>query len=246
MARMSEPPRLRPEQVEHYRTQGWVGLGRVLDEAERAELIAEERRFRLPVAYGGPGNQTLFVNVQLCHRSEPIRRFCTRGRHLAAVTQLLGPNVCLTHQQFITKMPDGSEQRSDIPLHQDDGYGRLDPPADLTVWIALVDTDERNGCLFVAPGSHRLGLVEHGTADVNPLLRTARAEHPARPVPLRAGEALAFSGLTLHGSGPNRSDTPRPALFVRYCEPHVRMLGEGGRPVLEDPHSWMVAGEASS
>jgi ectoine hydroxylase-related dioxygenase (phytanoyl-CoA dioxygenase family) len=63
-------------------------------------------------------------------------------------------------------------------------------------------------------------------------------------VPLRAGEAVAFTGLTVHGSGPNRSDRPRTGFYVRYCEPHVRMLSEGGRPVLEDGHSWMVAGSA--
>lgn len=32
--------------------------------------------------------------------------------------------------------------------------------------------------------------------------------------------------------------------FVRYCDPHVKMVSEGGRAVLDDPHSWMVAGEA--
>jgi len=232
------------DRIAHYRKQGWVPLGRLLDEAATAALRAEEERFRPPVAYGGPENQTLFVNVQLCHRSEPIRRFCTAGPHIGAMRQLLGPNVCLTHQQFITKMPDVAARGSDIPLHQDNGYGTLEPMTDVTVWVALVDTDERNGCLRIAPGSHELGLLEHGQAGVNPLLREVADRGPGLAVPLRAGEAVAFSGLTLHGSGPNHSQRPRPALFVRYCEPHVRMLSEGGRPVLEDPHSWMVAGEA--
>ena len=39
-------------------------------------------------------------------------------------------------------------------------------------------------------------------------------------------------------------DRERTGFYVRYCEPHVRMMGEGGRPVLEDGHSWMVAGSA--
>ena len=238
------PMRATPEQVAEYREAGYLALGRIADEGEVAELIAEERRFRLPVAYGGPRNQTLLVNVQLCHRSEPVRRFCTTGRHIPIVQRLMAPNVCLTHQQFVTKMPDGAEQRSDIPLHQDNGYGRLEPMTDLTIWMALVDTDERNGGLWLVPGSHRLGLVEHAGAQLNPLLREVAAEAPAVLLPLRAGEAVAFSGLTLHGSGPNRTQAPRPALFVRYCEPGVRMASEGNRPVLEDPHSWMVAGEA--
>jgi ectoine hydroxylase-related dioxygenase (phytanoyl-CoA dioxygenase family) len=236
--------RLAPAQLEHYRERGFVALGRVLDDAETAALRAEEERFRLPVAYGGAANQTLFVNIQLCHRSEPIRRFCTAGAQLAAVAALLGPDVCLTHQQFITKLPDGPDQRSDIPLHQDNGYGLLEPMTDVTVWVALVDSDERNGGLVVVPGSQRMGLLPHDAAGVNPLLRETRAEIAPIALPLAAGEAVAFSGLTLHGSGPNRSGAARPALFVRYCEPDTLMVSEGRRPVLEDPHSWMVAGEA--
>lgn len=241
---MTTPAPLSPEQIARYREQGFLSLGRILSDDELALLRAEEQRFRLPIAYGGPANQTLFVNIQLCHRSAPIRRFCTAGAHIAAVVQLLGPNVCLTHQQFVTKLPDQREQRSDIPFHQDNGYGRLDPPLDLTVWVALVDTDERNGCLWIVPGSHRLGLLEHDPAELNPLLRETRVEAQAVALPMRAGEAVAFGGFTLHRSGPNHSDVARPGLFVRYCDPRVRMASEGGRPVLEDPHSWMVAGEA--
>jgi ectoine hydroxylase-related dioxygenase (phytanoyl-CoA dioxygenase family) len=236
--------RLSPEQIAQYREDGFLALGKILADDEIAALCAEEERFRLPVAYGGRANQTLFVNVQLCHRSAPIRRFCTAGRHIDAVVQLLGPNVCLTHQQFVTKLPDRNEQRSDIPFHQDNGYGQLDPPLDVTVWVALVDTDERNGCLWIVPGSHRAGLLDHGKAELNPLLRETHVEARAIALPMRAGEAVAFDGFTLHRSGPNHGAVARPGLFVRYCDPHVRMRSEGNRPVLEDPHSWMVAGEA--
>jgi ectoine hydroxylase-related dioxygenase (phytanoyl-CoA dioxygenase family) len=241
---MHAPPALSTDAVTRYREHGWLSLGRVIDDAELAALRAEEERFRLRFAYGGPANQTLFVNVQLCQRSAPLRRFCTAGAHLPAVVQLLGPNVCFTHQQFVTKLPDRGEQRSDIPFHQDDGYGPLDPPLDLTLWVALTDTDERNGCLWIVPGSHRAGLLPHEKAGVNPVLREAAVAEGAVAVPMRAGEGVAFTGLTLHGSGPNHSDTARPSLFVRYCDPHVKMVSEGGRSVLDDPHSWMVAGEA--
>jgi ectoine hydroxylase-related dioxygenase (phytanoyl-CoA dioxygenase family) len=235
---------LTPAEIEQYRERGYVLLGRVLDDAEVEALLREEERFRLRLAYGGPANPTLRVNIQLCHRSEPVRRFCTNGRHIPAVAQLMGPNVCLTHQQFVTKLPDDAQSHSDIPWHQDNGYGRLEPMTDVTVWVALVDTDETNGCLWILPGSHHLGLVDHDQAGINPLLREAKVTEDGVAVRLRAGEAVAFTGLTLHGSGPNRSGVARPGLFVRYCEPQVRMVSEGDRPVLEDPHSWMVAGES--
>lgn len=207
-------PPLTPEQIARYREQGFLSLGKILADEESAALRAEEERFRLPVAYGGRSNQTLFVNIPLCDRSAVIRDFCTAGAHIGAVVQLLGPNVCLTHQQFVTKLPDTGEQRSDVPFHQDDGYGQLDPPLD------------------------------HGQAAANPLLRETNVEASAMALPMRAGEAVAFGGFPLHRSGPNHSNAARPGLFVRYCDPHVRMVSEGNRPVLEDPRSWMIAGEA--
>ena len=112
------------------------------------------------------------------------------------------------------------------------------------MFIALTDMDERAGCLSVVPGSHRAGRYEHTQAGTNPALREIRPKGERVSVPLAAGEALAFSGLLVHGSGPNRGSEPRIAFYTRYCVPWVRMLSEGGRPVLDDPHAWMVAGEA--
>lgn len=230
--------------VAHYREHGWLKLGLLLDEDEVARLRAEEERFRLAVGYGTEKNQNLRVNIQLCHRSEPIRRFCTSGPHVPVLQQLAGPNLCLTHQQFVTKLPDGQGEHSDIPMHQDNGYGRLDPMTDVTVWVPLVDTDEENGALHVISRSHEGGLLPHESSGVNPVLVEAETSGDSVAVPMRAGEGLAFTGLTLHGSGPNKSPAVRPAFYVRYCEPHTRMLNEEGRPVLEAPDSWMVAGEA--
>ncbi len=239
------PGTLTVDEIDRYRADGFVRLGSVLDPDDIAGLLAEELRFRPARGYGHRANATLRVSIQLCHRSEPVRRFATAGRHLGAVVDLLGPDVCLTHQQFIAKLPDDPDTASDIPFHQDNGYGRLDPPTDVTVWVALHDTDEANGCLWVVPRSHELGVVDHGAADVNPVLRESGIDTSAAvALPMAAGEAVAFTGQTVHGSGPNRTAHERVGLFVRYCEPTVVMATEGGRPVLDDPHSWMVAGRA--
>ena len=64
------------------------------------------------------------------------------------------------------------------------------------------------------------------------------------PVPMNRGDALLFSGHLLHRSLPNRSGSPRHALYLRYCTPDVVMVSAGNRPVLDDGYSWMVAGEA--
>ena len=33
--------------------------------------------------------------------------------------------------------------------------------ASIGTWLALDDADEENGCMWVIPGSHRAGAVEH-------------------------------------------------------------------------------------
>ncbi len=228
------------EQVTAYRRDGYLVLGTVVDAAERAELIAEEQRLRAPRRYGT--SEGLVVMDQLEHVSAAVRRFCCDGAHLDAVEVLLGPDVALTHNQFIVKLPGGGGS-SDIPLHQDNGYGTLDPPDDITVWVALTDATLANGCLHVAPGSHRDGLVEHTPLAANPALRQAAGVDTVA-LELAAGEAVAFSGMLLHGSGGNTTANERVALFSRYCAPWVKMVTEGGKPVLDDAHSWMVRGQA--
>src|SRR5262249_2244224 len=177
--------------------------------------LAEEARFR-PDA--GCGWQRLFVTMQLCEGPEPIRRVCTSGPHIPMVAQLMGPNVCLTHTQLLTKLPDRADTSAAIAFHQDNGYGRLDPMTDVTVWIAVTEAVQANGGLRIVPGSHAHGLIEHGSDDVNPVLRKASDGEDAVPVDLAPGEGVAFSGLTVHGSGPNRTGGPRVGFYARYCE----------------------------
>ncbi len=231
--------------LQAYAENGYLLMPALLNDVEVAALVREQQRFAQPDA-------PLSVAVQLVHRSRIIRDLAMTGPQVALAVELLGPDVCFTHQQFVSKGPGAGEgvgngvgngvvNGSDVPWHQDSGYGHLEPARDLTVWIALTDTDERNGCLWVLPGSHREGLKAHG--QVGGLLG-ARVSTRGEPVPMRAGDALLFGGLLMHRSLPNRTDKVRHAMYLRYCTPVVRMMNQGGKRVLEDGYSWMVAGEA--
>jgi ectoine hydroxylase-related dioxygenase (phytanoyl-CoA dioxygenase family) len=217
-----------------YATQGYLVVPQLLDAATVDALKHEARRF-------DDGRYSLGVQVQLVHRSAVIRRFVTTGPQIAYATTILGPNVCFTHQQFVVKHPDAKAARTDVPWHQDNGYGTLDPPDDLTVWIALDDTDERNGCLWVLPESHGGGARVHERRGA---LYRAEVDEAGVALPMRAGDAVLFGGLLLHRSLPNETTRARYALYLRYCLPTVVMTTHGGKPVLDDGFSWMVAGEA--
>lgn len=236
-----------------YHRDGYALLGKVLSDDEVAGLIREAERFGAEQnAWDGDRPRRLVVQTQLTHRSALIRRIATTGPQIDAVRAIMGDNICLTHQQFVTKSrrAPNTEQTSeqtpkhapeiDVAWHQDNGYGTLDLNTDITVWFPLADCDATTGCLWVIPGSHLGPLAEHYNLGG---LRAMQVDVPGIPVPMRAGEAIAFSGLLVHCSKANQG-ARRHAFYVRYCEPHARMLSEGGKPVLADGFSWMVSGEA--
>lgn len=215
--------------------EGYLIIPGLLDQDWIQQLKAEQSRFSAKSKYA------LTVQAQLVHRSRIIREFVTNGPQVDIAVEVLGKNVCFTHQQYVTKYPD-EKHRSDVLWHQDNGFGRLEPPEDLTVWMTLDDCDEANGCLWVIPGSHQRGLLSHESENG---LMTTRVNEPGIPLPMRAGDAVIFGSLLLHSSKPNRTDKQRVAMYVRYCTPNVVMANEGNKPVLEDAYSWLVAGEAS-
>ena len=63
------------------------------------------------------------------------------------------------------------------------------------------------------------------------------------PAILRAGEAVVFTGLTLHRSKFNRTDKPRRALFLEYADLRGT-VGVGGPSVVQMPHVYVLSGAA--
>ena len=88
----------------------------------------------------------------------------------------------------------------------------------MTVWIALVDTDESNGALGFVRGSHL--FFDKPVGSPSPEFRTCTQGHEAILyeyldfVPLAAGEALVFDNRTIHGATPNVTDAPRLAVGI--------------------------------
>jgi phytanoyl-CoA hydroxylase len=233
-------PRLTQQQVERYHQEGYVLTGRIIDDATLEMLRREEARFRGTL---GPGELTVFRN-QLCHHSAVIREVATRGAHLDWVEQLVGPNVCLWFNQYVTKMPDAHSGKSEFPWHQDNGYSVIDPATNVTIWIALDDVDEQNGCVWVVPGSHQRGLLPHRAKNADSWHLSVTVEGDGVPARMKAGEAVVFSGLTLHRSKLNHTDRPRRAFFLEYTDAiSTYSKNDGTRhPVAVGGHSWVVRG----
>jgi phytanoyl-CoA hydroxylase len=96
------------------------------------------------------------------------------------------------------------------PPHQDNFYFCLKPPQVLTMWLALDDVDEENGCLRYIAGSHKLGLRPHNRTKTlgfsQGISDYGEADYAAEiPISAEPGDVLIHLGNTIHRADANRS-----------------------------------------
>jgi 2-oxoglutarate-dependent dioxygenase len=103
-------------------------------------------------------------------------------------------------------------------FHQDNNYTLFDDGMKgINLWIALMPMTPENGCLMVVPRSHRKGTLESVMSpDGDAHQKVKYDPSDFLPVRMRAGDCIAFSRLTVHGSGPNRTNEPRVAYAIQY------------------------------
>lgn len=151
-------------------------------------------------------------------------------RALALARTLLGPDMAFDFDMMIYK---GPGQDNPFPWHQDAGYWKMgmagvdfsDTRA-TSIWVALDDADEENGCMKMVPGSHKHGTFSHvrvkeghhtihtgGSVDqgAEELIRAG-----ARSYPVGAGGAVLNTGHTLHYTGGNGSPRQRRAYILNF------------------------------
>ena len=155
-----------------------------------------------------------------------------------AVQAVLRPHLTETFDRqralpsnFIVKWPSAM---SGFGLHQDLTLVDEHEHRSVEVWVALDDTNELNGQLWMVPGSHRWlpENIRGIQAFPFPFSQVTRRiiDHHAVPVPVKAGEAVVFNHATLHFSLPNKTDDPR---MVAICDlipeeaQHLHYFGDG-------------------
>ncbi|MCZ6597670.1 MAG: phytanoyl-CoA dioxygenase family protein [Planctomycetota bacterium] len=228
--------RVTPEEVEHFRGEGYVHLRGLLAEEELAELDAIYARFLaqeievqgkdfcdMAGDYRRAAKDFAVVNVMLPRRYHPPLRGNVYERRAASVAeQLCGPDMVLDYDQLVAKTP----RREDAVFewHQDLVYWPVTPdPRTASFWLALDHATVENGCLHFVPGSHleprlrahRPVLGDRGDshtlrADVDP------DRDELRPVPITRGDVTVHHERTIHGSPGNRTAGWRRAYIVAF------------------------------
>lgn len=77
--------------------------------------------------------------------------------------------------------------------------------------VHLDDTNDKNGCLQLAVGTHRLGKISADDAGI--IAKTASIEDCVA----QRGDVLFAKALILHRSSPSRTSASRRAIRIDYC-----------------------------
>ncbi len=154
------------------------------------------------------------------HTQSPVAaEFVKAPIYLEACAKLIGPDADLYYNQAVIKPP---EMGKSFAWHQDSGYKVTKPLNYITCWTAVTRTFVGNGCIWVIPGSHKLGLLPHiYNHESREMLPEVKDESTAIPVEMKAGQVAIFSSLMLHKSGPNVSNEIRRGYVPQYHVPNV-------------------------
>ena len=119
------------------------------------------------------------------------------------------------------------------PPHQDAFYFNIKPTSAITMWLALEQADEENGCVSYIRGSHKNGMRTHARSATKGFSQSITDYGTAEDManleifPAKAGDLLIHHCMTIHTAGANMTRArSRKALGLIY-------FGASAQPDLE-------------
>ncbi|MFC5451191.1 phytanoyl-CoA dioxygenase family protein [Paenibacillus aestuarii] len=228
------------EQIEFFKQNGFVQIDNIISPQELEELrgfmdeimdsnhansIQTDKR-------GGTYYRVLNQRVNTWRDHAGMARYMSHPRFSKAALQLTGAQgIRLFHDHALLKMPEDSKE---TPWHQDLPYWPMNENGALSIWIALDDVDESNGCMMFIPRSRQAGKLNAISLtepqDIFEYVKGTDVENE-KPVicRMKAGSCTFHDGLCFHYAYPNYSQKPRRALAIIYMpdgttysgKPHV-------------------------
>lgn len=207
---------------------GWVKVKNVFTRNETDEIVSlvnqlaikqtldEEEPVLIDVSE--EGKLTPRKLAEPFYLSPRFRQFLFSRQIAQLINPIIGPDADLLFDHVFMKPPLCGAQKH---WHQDGFYFDITPPEKgITVWIALCDAHEENGCLRYIPGSHKTGLRPHKQPENNPALAQIGKDdidvEESVSVPAKRGDVILHHYHTLHSSGENQSSDSRIAYATHW------------------------------
>ncbi|HEX9998360.1 MAG TPA: phytanoyl-CoA dioxygenase family protein [Abditibacterium sp.] len=236
-----ETLQLTPNEIRFYREEGFLYLPGVVSR-ETASQIAEDVT-DVMLASGktaddlrsAAGQQGKLVQSSQYLAGSALDSYVNSPSLCSLAAQLMEGEATLYMPFSAVKAGGGG---GTFHFHQDNQYTRFDGPG-INLWMALSPMSPENGCLMVVPRSHLAGTADSISPDGDG--HRAVAEDPTRFLPIRMnpGDVIAFSRLTIHGSGVNNTSEPRLAYAVQFHRDDVKAIWDGQEPrLLKENPRW--------
>lgn len=202
---------------------GFLNNDEVKEIRNKLDQFIEQEVPSMPVEhkfYEDKSDEKTLKQLQDLHRYNSFfSEVLNKSKFQQIATALLDDQVIGKNLEYFNKPPKIGKP---TPPHQDGYYFMLNPPKAVTMWMALEDVDEINGCVRYIKGSHLKGMRPHGKTQTLGFSQgiidygdeDSKAEicFPAKP-----GDLLIHHALTIHRADGNKSDTrSRKALGLIY------------------------------
>lgn len=214
--------------------QGYVFLPQFLNTDEVEELRREIERYVKEVVPRIPPRDIYFEVksqpdtikqlVRMNQYDSFFEKLILGDRFVKLAELLLDSTVMGKNMQWFNK-PTGFSRAT--PPHQDGYYFMLEPNEAVTMWLALDEITEENGCVRYVTGSHLCGMRSHQRTDTlgfsqgisDYRVKDARKEVA---VSARPGDLLVHHSLMIHRADANKSTRKRRALGLVYYSTNAK------------------------
>ena len=175
-------------------------------------------------------NDEIDAELYRAHTGPAVFGLLRNAKILDAVESILGPEIASSPvQQMRIKPPLGKLVEDNIThsgvgnttWHQDTVavLSEANDTEQVTVWVAMTDAEEENGCLASIPASHLNGSHQHVPGPI-PREPTVPAEiidnRQGESLPVKRGGIIMFHKENIHCARSNRSDRIRWSVDIRY------------------------------
>lgn len=246
---LDSPYALSREQIEHFRSNGHVYLPGVASHSDIAHYrpcineAAEQHGQKgvAPLQERDVYGKAFLQHMNLWTKDSAVRAFVLGKRFARIAAELMGVDgVRIYHDQALFKEPGGGF----TPWHQDQYYWPVDTDNTITMWMPLVDLDEKMGILKFASRSHEKGYLgtlpisEESEATFNRYIQSNGMEISELKT-IGAGDATFHSGWNLHSAPGNDSDRLREVMTIIWVADGCRVTPPVNPNQERDITRWM-------
>ena len=215
---------LSSNQLKQYKDEGFVSPINVFSKEKANEIRNEieliEKRIPEELEKSGRYN---------AHLISPLLDEVTHNpKILDAVQSLIGEDILVCGTTLFIKNPN---EKGFVSYHQDAKYIGLEPHNWVTAWVAITDSNEKNGCMRMWSGSHKDNLRDHDQRfnEDNLLTRGQTVKNVTKekttPLVLEAGQMSLHHPTVVHGSELNNSNDRRIGFVIQsYIGTNVKQV----------------------